>query len=72
MPPGRFLYLIRQGHTVVVFPRPSAPVFGQEMALSVDGQEAFAKAFWGEDWEYHHWQLIRHGDGPLSALAGFL
>jgi hypothetical protein len=39
VPPGRLLHLIRHGHTVVVFPRPSAPVFGQEMAVSVDGQE---------------------------------
>jgi hypothetical protein len=39
VPPGRFLHLVRHGHTVVVFPRPSASVFGQEMAISVDGQE---------------------------------
>ena len=39
MLPGRLLHLIRHGHTVVIFPHPSAPVFGQEMALSVDGQE---------------------------------
>src|SRR4051812_40919535 len=30
VPPGRFLHLIRHGHTVIVFPRPSGPVFGQE------------------------------------------
>ena len=33
--------------------------------------KSFAKAFWGEDWEYHRWQLIRHSDGPLSYGAGF-
>jgi hypothetical protein len=32
----------------------------------------FARAFWGEDWEYQHWQLIRHTDDPLSYLARFL
>jgi hypothetical protein len=38
VPPGRLLHLVRHGHTVVVFPHPSAPVFSQEMAVSVDGQ----------------------------------
>jgi hypothetical protein len=32
----------------------------------------FAKAFWGEDWEYHHGQLLHHSDDPLSYLARFL
>jgi hypothetical protein len=32
----------------------------------------FAKAFWGEDWEYHHGQLIHHRDDPLAYLARFL
>jgi hypothetical protein len=32
----------------------------------------FAKAFWGEGWEYHHGRLIRHRDGPLAYLAWFL
>jgi hypothetical protein len=40
VPPGRHLHLVRHGHTVVVFPRPSAPVFGQEMAISVEAQGA--------------------------------
>jgi hypothetical protein len=40
VPPGRFLHLIRHGHMVVVFPRPSASVFGQEMAISVEGYGA--------------------------------
>jgi hypothetical protein len=40
VPPGRLLHLIRHGHTVVVFPRPSAPVFGQEMAISLEAQGA--------------------------------
>src|SRR5437763_15756858 len=39
-PPGRLLHLVRHGHTAVVFPRPSAPVVGQEMAISVEGQGA--------------------------------
>jgi hypothetical protein len=40
VPPGRLLHLVRHGHMVVVFPRPSAPVFGQEMAISMESQVA--------------------------------
>ncbi|HKC72910.1 MAG TPA: hypothetical protein VKF37_01740, partial [Chloroflexota bacterium] len=40
VPPGRFLHLIRHGHMVVVFPRPSAPVFGQETAIALEAQGA--------------------------------
>jgi hypothetical protein len=32
----------------------------------------FARAFWGEDWEEHHWQLLWHKRGPLAYLARFL
>ena len=31
----------------------------------------FAKAFWGEDWEEHRWQLLCHS-GKLAYLARFL
>jgi hypothetical protein len=40
VPPGRVLHLVRHDHTVTVFPRPSAPVFGQEMAISLEAQGA--------------------------------
>jgi hypothetical protein len=32
----------------------------------------FAKAFWGDDWQYHRSQLISHSDDPLWYLERFL
>jgi hypothetical protein len=32
----------------------------------------FAKAFWREDWEEHHRQLLWHRDGLLAYLKQFL
>jgi hypothetical protein len=32
----------------------------------------FARAFWGDGWEEHHWQLLWHKNGPLAYLERFL
>ena len=56
------------------------PVQGVERAISTKPRHYtpliyshhFAKAFWGEAWEYHHGQLICHSDDPLAYLARFL
>jgi hypothetical protein len=32
----------------------------------------FAKAFWGDNWQWYRGELLRHSDDPLAYLAQFL